>query len=112
VNARTTLTAILTTAVLTLTGCGSTETTPEYSRTTTVAPKPDLTPDDLTGHTRDTFELTWAISGEPERDMYCASVALLGPDAAAEEMRVGAGYDDSLNWTVMAELLQAECARR
>ena len=65
-----------------------------------------------TDHTRDTFQLTWAITGEPERDMYCASVALLGADAAADEMRAGAGYDDSLDWTVMAELLEAECAAR
>lgn len=99
--------ALLAAATLALIACDS-EHTPDPADTIAI----EQPATNLTDHTRDTFQLTWAITGEPERDMYCASVALLGADAAADEMRAGAGYDDSLDWTVMAELLEAECAAR
>jgi hypothetical protein len=103
---------ILTAALLalTLTACGSTEDT--RPSTSTVEPAPGLTPDDLADHTRDTFTLTWATATETDKDTYCASVNLLGPDQAADEMRNGADGNTGLDWPLMAELLQAECALR
>ncbi len=62
--------------------------------------------------TRTTFDLTWSQASDVERDAYCMSVALLGPTAAADEMQTGAGGNDSLDWDLMAELLQTECDLR
>lgn len=101
---------LLAAAVLALTGCSS-ESLPATQQPV-IEPAPGLTPDDLTDHTQQTFNITWAVTSEADRDAYCTSVALLGPDAAADEMAQGAGYDDSLDWNQMAELLQAECALR
>lgn len=101
---------LATAALLALTGC-STESLPADQQAT-IEPTPGLTPDDLADHTQQTFNITWAVTSEADRDAYCTSVALLGPDAAADEMAQGAGYDDSLDWNQMAELLQAECALR
>ncbi|WP_267887402.1 hypothetical protein [Streptomyces viridochromogenes] len=40
------------------------------------------------------------------------SVAILPSDQAAEEMQRGAGGSDELDWPLMVELMEAECALR
>jgi hypothetical protein len=99
------------TAALALTACSSPE-QPDPVETVTVTPEPTVTPDDLADHTRQTFQLTWAGVTETERDTYCTSLTLLGPEQAANKMAAGGGYDYSLDWPLMTELLQAECATR
>ncbi|NUO42399.1 MAG: hypothetical protein HOV82_10205 [Streptomyces sp.] len=98
-------------AGLALTACSNSE-QPTPVETVTVTPEPTVTPDDLADHTRQTFQLTWAGVTETERRTYCASLATLGPEQAAVEMANGGGYDYSLNWPLMTELMQAECAKR
>jgi hypothetical protein len=97
---------------LVLTACSSPEHAPDPASITTVTPEPTTTADDLDGHTRQTFEITWAIASEADRQMYCDSATLLTPDQAAASMRNGAGGDESLDWPLMVELLQDECALR
>jgi hypothetical protein len=94
-----------------LTACSSEE-TPAPTSTVTVTPGPTTTADDLAGHTRQTFEITWATATEADRQTYCDSLTLLSPDQAAVSMRNGAHGDDSLDWPLMVELLQDECALR
>lgn len=106
---RTTLTSIAATVLLGLTGC-STEATP--ASTTTVDTEPAPAAADGDSLTRETFDLTWSLASETERDAYCMSVAILPSDQAAAEMRAGAGYSDELNWPLMVELMEAECALR
>ena len=101
---------LLATTALALTACTSEQQTPDP--TDTVAIQPTTTPDDLADHTRQTFELTWAGVTETERDTYCTSLTLLGPEQAATEMANGGGHDYSLDWPLMTELMQAECAKR
>jgi hypothetical protein len=103
---------LLAAACLALTACNSDQQTPDPTDTVAVQPEPSLTPDDLAGHTRQTFEITWAIATEAERQTYCDSVTLLTPQQAAAHMRNGASGDDSLDWPLMVELLQDECALR
>jgi hypothetical protein len=97
---------------LVLTACSSPDHAPDPTSTTTVTPEPTTTADDLAGHTRQTFEITWAIATEAERQTYCDSVTLLTPQQAAAHMRNGASGDDSLDWPLMVELLEDECALR
>lgn len=107
------LAAAIATLALTVTGCAGTEDTPTSgTRTAAVQPAPTVTPDDLAEHTRQTFDVTWAMASETERDTYCTSIALLGPDQAADRMAEGAGYDDSLDWPLTAQLMQTACADR
>lgn len=106
------LTAALAAALLALTGCAGTENPPAATATTAVEPAPQLTADDLAEHTKQTFDVTWALASETDRDTYCNSVALLGPNAAADEMAQGAGYSDDLDWLLMARYLEAECNTR
>jgi hypothetical protein len=105
---------LLAAACLALTACtdSSEQQTPDPTDTVAVQPEPTVTPDDLAGHTRQTFKITWAIASEAERQMYCDSVTLLSPDQAAASMRNGASGDDSLDWPLMVELLEDECALR
>ncbi|MFG3276214.1 hypothetical protein [Streptomyces luteogriseus] len=98
-------------AALALTACSSSE-PPDPADTVTVTAEPTTTPDDLADHTRQTFQLTWAGATETERDTYCTSLALLGPEQAATEMANGGGHDYSLDWPLMTELMQDECATR
>lgn len=97
---------------LALTACSSEQQTPDPADTVALQPEPTTTADDLDGHTRQTFEITWAMASETQRDTYCTSLTLLGPDQAADEMAAGGGYDDSLDWPLMTELMQAECVKR
>lgn len=99
-------------AGLALTACTNSSDEHTPGPADTVAIQPERTPDDLAGHTRQTFEITWAIATEPERQTYCDSLTLLTPDQAAASMRNGAAGDDSLDWPLMVELLQDECALR
>ncbi|MEU3161806.1 hypothetical protein ABZ753_31040 [Streptomyces griseoincarnatus] len=108
-NTRHLLTAI-TAGLLTLTACTTTDQTSNPSETTVV--EPVRTPDDLAQHTRQTFDLTWGLASETERDTYCTSLALLGPDRAADEMAQGGGFSDDLDWDLMVELMQTECDNR
>jgi hypothetical protein len=104
---------LLATAALALTACTNSEQqTPDPTDTVAIQPEPTTTADDLAGHTRQTFEITWAIASNAERQTYCDSVTLLTPQEAATHMRNGAGGDDSLDWPLMVELLQDECALR
>ncbi|CAL9350287.1 hypothetical protein SUDANB1_00446 [Streptomyces sp. enrichment culture] len=98
-------------AGLALTACTSSgEQAPDPADT--VAVQPTTTADDLDGHTRQTFEITWAMASDAQRQTYCDSVTLLTPDQAAASMRNGASGDDSLDWPLMVELLEDECALR
>lgn len=87
-----------------LTACTTSQTTPEQTTTTIDT--------GLAAHTRDTFQVTWTLTPEADRDVYCDSVTLLGPQGAADQMAAGADYSTELDWTLMAELLQDECALR
>ncbi|MEU3851744.1 hypothetical protein [Streptomyces sp. NPDC029554] len=102
----------LLTSLFALTACGNAEHTPDPTDTVAVQPQPTTTTGDLDGHTRQTFEITWAIATETERQAYCDSVTLLTPDQAAASMRNGADGDDSLDWPLMVQLLEDECALR
>lgn len=97
-------------SLLALTACTSTE--PANVPDDPALVEPIRTPDDLAQHTRDTFAITWGMASEPERDTYCTSLAILGPDRAATEMAAGGGFSDGLDWDLMVELMQTECDNR
>ncbi|MEU8537131.1 hypothetical protein [Streptomyces parvulus] len=106
-----TLLAAAALALATVTGCATDE--PTSTPADTIAdqpmPEPAVEPDQ---HTRDAFTLTWAAASEVERTAYCMSVAILPPDEAAAEMQRGADGSTDLDWPLMVELLQLECAGR
>lgn len=106
---RTTITALTAAILLGLTAC-TTDAPP--TGTTTVDTEPAPAAPAVDSLTRDTFDLTWSLASEAERDAYCTSVAILPSDQAAEEMQRGAGGSDELDWLLMVELMEAECALR
>ncbi|MEV0015421.1 hypothetical protein [Streptomyces tendae] len=96
-------------AGLALTACGAT------GQPGTPDPAPAVVEparDSLDQHTRQTFDLTWGMASETQRTTYCSSLAVLGPERSAAEMAAGGGFDDSLDWDLMVELMQAECDAR
>lgn len=100
--------ATLLTAAL-LTACGTTTNTPTPAAGTNPAP---TTSGDMADHTRQVWTITWGGTTEPQRNNLCAGVYLLGHDATAAEMQKGADGSTNLDWSLMADLLAAECDNR
>ncbi|MFE7754301.1 hypothetical protein [Streptomyces sp. NPDC057429] len=95
-------------AALLLTACGTSDATTRPAPAAAAAAA-DTDKQELT---RQAFGLTWDTVSETERTNLCDSLIILGPDRAAEEMGAGAAGSSDLDWTLMVELLIAECDNR
>src|SRR5690349_20455658 len=112
-NARLALTVILAAAALALTACTSAGPTDSADNpaTTTVIETTNATPtdDDMT---QTVVDLSWEQQTEADKNAMCGGLALFGTKWGADQMRAGAGGDDSLDWDRAAVLVEAKCAQR
>lgn len=94
-------------ALTACTGSGSSD----NPATTTVIETADPTPaaDDMT---QTIVDLSWDQQTEADKNSMCDGLALFGTEWGADQMRAGAGYDDSLDWDRAAVLVEAKCAQR
>jgi hypothetical protein len=105
------LAAIVAAAAFALTACASTpDTSGDNPATTTVIETTDATPtaDDMT----QTIVDLWDQQTEADKNAMCNGLALFGTEWGADQMRAGAGYDDSLDWDRAAVLVEAKCTQR
>lgn len=68
----------------------------------TVAPAAD-------DFTRETFEITWGMTSESDKDVMCGGLAMFGHDWAVRNLEAGGGLDSDLNWDAMADMVQEKC---
>jgi uncharacterized protein involved in copper resistance len=111
-NTRHALAAIVAAAAFALTACTSTpDTSGDNPATTTVIETTDATPtaDDMT---QTVVDLSWDQQTEADKNAMCGGLALFGTEWGADQMRAGAGYDDSLDWDRAAVLVEAKCTQR
>ncbi|MFE2311647.1 hypothetical protein ACFXC8_00350 [Streptomyces sp. NPDC059441] len=110
-STRHTLAAILAAAVLTLTACTSTPASVDNPATTTVTETEHATPSD-DDMTQTVVDLSWDQQTDADKNAMCDGLALFGTEWGADQMRAGAGGDDSLDWDRAAVLVEQKCAQR
>jgi len=107
------LAAICAAAVFALTACtsaGSSDSSDNPATTTVIeTTDPAPTADDMT---QTVVDLSWAQQTEADKNAMCNGLALVGTKWGADQMRAGAGGDDSLDWDRAAVLVEAKCAQR
>jgi predicted alpha-1,6-mannanase (GH76 family) len=104
------LTAICAAAVLALTACTSAGSS-DNPATTTVTETTDAAPDSE-DMTQTVVDLSWAQQTEADKNAMCDGLALFGTEWGADQMRAGAGGNDSLDWDRAAVLVEQKCAQR
>ncbi|MFK0018219.1 hypothetical protein [Streptomyces sp. NPDC090798] len=104
------LAAICAAAVLALTACTSAGSSDNPATTTVIeTTDPAPTADDTT---QNLVDLSWDQQTEADKNAMCFGLALYGTSWGADQMRAGAGGDDSLDWDRAAVLVEAKCAQR
>ncbi|MGW1497558.1 hypothetical protein ACWCQW_03020 [Streptomyces mirabilis] len=112
-STRHTFAAIVAAAAFALTACTSTpDTSGDTPATTTVIETTPATPAADDDMTQTVVDLSWDQQTEADKNAMCFGLALYGTSWGAEQMRAGAGGDDSLDWNRAAVLVEAKCAQR
>lgn len=117
-NRRLALAAATVIAALTLTACGTSTSpaavNPAPARTASPAYDTDSTDGETSTDRRELTEtaidITWDNSTPTDQRNMCNGITIFGTEWAANELREGAGGDDTtLDWDYAAELIEGKC---